>query len=112
MTISNRKTSYRSLKQTVDSTSCLWTTILVFDINFQKSVLKSLYALMTGGHKRSAVMGNRDKGSPQTAKLCIDEVQFHIVRKIGKQILCRGCNTVISLNIGTPKIINFPFVPK
>ena len=29
LTISNRKTSYRSLKQTAGSTSCPWTTILV-----------------------------------------------------------------------------------
>ena len=29
LTISNRKTSYRSLEQTAGSTSCLWTTILV-----------------------------------------------------------------------------------
>ena len=29
LTISNRKTSYRSLKQTAGSTSCQWTTILV-----------------------------------------------------------------------------------
>ena len=29
LTISNRKTSYRSLKQTAGSTSCLWTPILV-----------------------------------------------------------------------------------
>ena len=28
--LSNRKTSYRSLKQTAGSTSCPWTTILVF----------------------------------------------------------------------------------
>ena len=30
LTISNRKTSYRSLTQTAGSTSCPWTTILVF----------------------------------------------------------------------------------
>ena len=30
LTISNRKTSYRSLKQTAGSTSCPWTPILVF----------------------------------------------------------------------------------
>ena len=33
LTISNRKTSYRSLKQTAGSTSCLWTTILVLFLN-------------------------------------------------------------------------------
>ena len=32
LTISNRKTSYRSLKQTAGSTSCPWTTILVLQI--------------------------------------------------------------------------------
>ena len=32
LTISNRKTSYRSPKQTAGSTSCPWTTILVEQI--------------------------------------------------------------------------------
>ena len=40
LTISKRKTSYRSLKQTASSTSCPWTTILVsrFSVNILSRV--------------------------------------------------------------------------
>ena len=41
LTISNnRKTSYGSLKQTAGSTSCLWTTILVYIAFFQVAKTK------------------------------------------------------------------------
>ena len=39
LTISNRKTSYRSLMQTAGSTSCLWTTILVYFLRLAAEVI-------------------------------------------------------------------------
>ena len=47
LTISNRKTSYRSLKETAGSTSCPWTTILVF---LQFSSCFQQYIVTTPSH--------------------------------------------------------------